>query len=771
MERGADGSVVERLVVCPELATREVCRQAILERAGLLAARPSDVTARVRQADAEGVALVVRSDWVPGERLSDLVARRTDELSPLSVGQVLHVWRGAVRAARALQGSGPGVCHGALGASRFVVTEDGRLVLLDCAFGSALAALSWSPARLLEVFALRVPDLPGIPAVTPLTDQLQLGLLAADLICGFSSAFSDPAALAAACADATLTGRDGNNARAPEDLLAVVARALLLSEDGPFRSLLAMERAVDAVIARWPEHQPEPPPIDLAAAAPSLAAIGEGPGASPPLEEDRHVGGVCVTVLEVAPDGAGAGLASNDDPGQPSPFHASWPLPAPAPPPGPPLPPRDTVAADAGLSIVAATLVGTGPGSLGVAPTEEGGPPGFSPGSGPTPAPRRPPSSPAGPPIAAEATPHDGDLPADVSRPRPRAVPVPTATVPRSRRRWAVFGALVLVAAVSGGVWSHVAGTSPVSGWWRSTAGSLRIESVPPDATVTIDGTPRGQTPLTLSLPPGYYKLDVSLRERRESSTVKVEDGVEFVHRMTLTPIGPLGTLQITSTPAGATVKVDGEPKGSTPVTVADVPPGDHRVVAESGDARLERSVRVGAGTVVAVDLSLVGTIELAAPFEVAVYDRATHLGAMRSGRVSVPAGPRQLRFVNRDLHYEEDQRVDVPGGGLVRVELTPPNGAISFTADAEAEVWLDRRRLGSTPLPNVPVPLGSHEVVFRHPTWGEQRYTILVTLASPARLHAAMAGPSTAARATSQASPTVQRPAPRPPARPRSPR
>jgi hypothetical protein len=32
-------------------------------------------------------------------------------------------------------------------------------------------------------------------------------------------------------------------------------------------------------------------------------------------------------------------------------------------------------------------------------------------------------------------------------------------------------------------------------------------------------------------------------------------------------------------------------------------------------------------------------------------------------------------------------------------------------------------------------VPIGPHEVVFRHPQMGEQRHAITVTLAAPARL------------------------------------
>ena len=52
-----------------------------------------------------------------------------------------------------------------------------------------------------------------------------------------------------------------------------------------------------------------------------------------------------------------------------------------------------------------------------------------------------------------------------------------------------------------------------------------------------------------------------------------------------------------------------------------------------------------------------------------------------------------------------------------------------------ETEVWIDGERVGETPIGNVAVPIGPHEVVFRHPELGEQVVRTTVTLAAPARL------------------------------------
>jgi hypothetical protein len=49
--------------------------------------------------------------------------------------------------------------------------------------------------------------------------------------------------------------------------------------------------------------------------------------------------------------------------------------------------------------------------------------------------------------------------------------------------------------------------------------------------------------------------------------------------------------------------------------------------------------------------------------------------------------------------------------------------------------VWVDGDRVGDTPMGNISLPIGIHDVLFRHPELGEQRQTVTVTLNGPARL------------------------------------
>jgi hypothetical protein len=50
------------------------------------------------------------------------------------------------------------------------------------------------------------------------------------------------------------------------------------------------------------------------------------------------------------------------------------------------------------------------------------------------------------------------------------------------------------------------------------------------------------------------------------------------------------------------------------------------------------------------------------------------------------------------------------------------PNGILNINAQPWAAVWIDGNSVGETPLGNLSVLPGEHEIVFRHPQLGERR-------------------------------------------------
>jgi len=78
---------------------------------------------------------------------------------------------------------------------------------------------------------------------------------------------------------------------------------------------------------------------------------------------------------------------------------------------------------------------------------------------------------------------------------------------------------------------------------------------------------------------------------------------------------------------------------------------------------------------------------------------------------------------------------VTVKAGQVATVTMTPPEGLLSINAQPWANVSIDKKDVGETPLANVKVALGEHELVFRHPTLGERRQTVVVKAGAPTRV------------------------------------
>jgi PEGA domain len=58
---------------------------------------------------------------------------------------------------------------------------------------------------------------------------------------------------------------------------------------------------------------------------------------------------------------------------------------------------------------------------------------------------------------------------------------------------------------------------------------------------------------------------------------------------------------------------------------------------------------------------------------------------------------------------------------------VVAPNGMLNINATPWASVWIDGNPVGDTPLGNLSITPGEHEVVFRHPQFGERRERAIV--------------------------------------------
>jgi len=102
----------------------------------------------------------------------------------------------------------------------------------------------------------------------------------------------------------------------------------------------------------------------------------------------------------------------------------------------------------------------------------------------------------------------------------------------------------------------------------------VSVTSQPAGAEILVDGQSRGPAPLELDLPEGSHELIAKYklwpeqhRAIQSTSAKPISATFEFLP----------GRVKITSAPAGATVLLNGEEKGQTPLPLEDVEPGEVR--------------------------------------------------------------------------------------------------------------------------------------------------------------------------------------------------
>ena len=171
--------------------------------------------------------------------------------------------------------------------------------------------------------------------------------------------------------------------------------------------------------------------------------------------------------------------------------------------------------------------------------------------------------------------------------------------------------------------------------------------------------------------------------------------------------------------------------RGVTPLMLNDLVPGRHAVTLESAGGTVQRSVDVKADQTATVEaLIYPGWLALFAPIELEIQTRGRVLQFDERHQTLLPPGRHKIVVVSRELGYSDSRIVDVRAGEVTRLSIEPPQTTLTVAAMSPAQVWLDGTHIGAAPVVDVPIDLGTHQLVVRHPTAGEERRTITATSA-----------------------------------------
>jgi len=597
----ADQPPTEHLLLSPDLAAHPGFTAALDERVAKLHNRRLTAYARVQRVDADDQGTTVVSEYVKGWRVADLLDVAESENLTLDIGVVMLLLRQLLPTAALLSTQIRDAASAALGPEHLLLTSQGRLVLTDYVFGGAIEALGWDADQLWK--RLRIATPPGGKAVSQRGDVVQVGVTVLSLVAGRRLRDDEfPERLADLVSSARQKTPAIIDAPLSPGLRDWLMRALQLAPKS-FEKLFDAQMALERLLAADSALLAQPAELDQAVARferfmPPFE-LPEPPAELPLLEAPPPD----LVPLAVAFDRPSAPRAEAPPaPVAPVPVAA-----APAPEPEPaPAPTRKSGVrkkkADAATS--AAEVMPEPP----IAVVDDL----------PAPTPAEPPAAVVEdvPPPAAVAA--DPEPPAYAEAPSPSVVafPVPdrgwqspadtasaAAEAPapvvieaetpwwRSARVVAALVALAVAQTLFIG-WSLTRPTENLG-----SDGELVVQSRPEGATVVIDDREHGVTPLTVRVSPGTHVLQVRAGSAEPRVIpLQIRAGVQTAQYVELQGVATTGVLEVRSEPAKARVTIDGRERGSTPLTLRDVAPGDYQVVLERAGWKSTQVVRVEPG-------------------------------------------------------------------------------------------------------------------------------------------------------------------------------
>lgn len=189
----------------------------------------------------------------------------------------------------------------------------------------------------------------------------------------------------------------------------------------------------------------------------------------------------------------------------------------------------------------------------------------------------------------------------------------------------------------------------------NSNIGTMVIRSTPSNANISINDSPRGQTPATLTMERGEYKVKLELNgyaSQEEKVIVSKGETVRVNAQLQVKP----GSLTVVTEPAGATLMVNGKQYNNTPTTLRELKPGTYAIeVSHPNYDSSKREVAINPGQDLTVNITLdtnMGGVDLIIhPPGVTIYVDGKKYGVTERGETDELSKVVQIRGLSSGSH------------------------------------------------------------------------------------------------------------------------
>ncbi|MDP8240676.1 MAG: PEGA domain-containing protein [Candidatus Hatepunaea meridiana] len=261
---------------------------------------------------------------------------------------------------------------------------------------------------------------------------------------------------------------------------------------------------------------------------------------------------------------------------------------------------------------------------------------------------------------------------------------------------------------------------TPLSVELTPNFGRLKIESDPPEAMVWINGQQKGLTPYEVPrFNAGKYALRLAQNlYYEETDTFEIKPGGEYVNSYKLRP--QFGKVTLTSEPSNATVTVDGQLWGNTPLTRDKVLSGEHNIkLTYNNYFDQEETIRISDGQNFERKYDLrpsVGWLTISSDppgANVTITETNQSLGKTPLTKVPIDRGTYKL-LIEKELYEPYETAIGLTYGGEQNVDakLQRSVGHIRVSVEPRGtKIYLNNEYKGESPMVVKDVPTGKYEL------------------------------------------------------------
>jgi hypothetical protein len=261
---------------------------------------------------------------------------------------------------------------------------------------------------------------------------------------------------------------------------------------------------------------------------------------------------------------------------------------------------------------------------------------------------------------------------------------------------------------------------------------ALFVQSQPAGADIFIDGQARGKTPVRLDLPPGRHLLELRKDRIVRKLPLVLAAGTQATQYIELHANESEG-----APPASAPAPNAGASSGSNANTASHAAPGaavtpSTPVSSDAGGAAAASAASVRAP---ARPAPTIGWLVVRAPVTLSILRNGEAIGNSDDGRLAIGPGRHELELSNSATGYREAMAIQITAGRETVLQPELPQSTLDVESTPRARVSIDGRDVGETPLNQLALTIGPHEIVFRHPDFPDKTVSTFIRVGTPAHV------------------------------------